>query len=76
MARGPLYFPVERSPLFGQANALKMKTFFIINARGRSRIARPTRGMCTGNAASSGERGSIREAFFFCYFSFGQAKEK
>lgn len=31
------------------------------------------RGMCGGNAVSSGEMRSVRGAFFFCYFSFGPA---
>jgi hypothetical protein len=34
------------------------------------------RGQRGGKAASSGEMRSVRGAFFFCYFSFGQAKEK
>ena len=50
------------------------------SARGRARTARPTRGKCGGKAVSSAERGSpdsYRDAaFFFCYFYFGQAKEK
>jgi hypothetical protein len=74
------------TPLFCRATALTFSNFDYVNylvrivksviVRGRARIERLTWGMRGGKAVSSGERSSIRAAFFFCYFSFGQAKEK